>query len=303
MTEPLSLDLLLALDDRSVRETAYQVLTDQALATPSMQPILLSRCPPDLPPADDAWVDAVARAALQHWLLSSGLGWIPDDPGIAPAATLDALLHPDEPRHRAVADAVYQWALPSHCHYGDTILLAFMTDTTAQWGDMLADWAAATSDSTARFTQDGWTAHVAAMSLVVAKLRWLASSRVADVVAAHPELGLLPDTPFRFQSAELLNVLAPRIGEAVHRCLVRGSLTQLCGFTLASSLGGEAALAEPEEPVTQLTATVLHERFKELSPAERQMLGEALVRGLPLLRKAIGDFVEPTIRSLAAAAG
>jgi hypothetical protein len=300
MTEPLSVDLLLALDDGSARETAYQVLADQALSAPSLKPIFSSRCPADLPPTDAEWVDSVATAVLQHWLLSSGLGWLPDDPGIAPAATLDALLHPDEPRHRAVADALYHWALPSHCHHGGTVLMAFMTDPAVSWGDRLADWATS-PDRADRLAPASAAERAEELALIIGKLRWLAPHRVAEVARAHADIALSPETSFRFQSAGVLGVLAPRIGEAVNLCLVRGSLTQLCGFTLASSLSGESALVEPEEPLTHLTETVLRERFEELSPAERQMLGEALVRALPLLRKAIGEFVEPTIRRLAAA--
>jgi hypothetical protein len=65
MTEPLSVDLLLALDDGSARETAYQVLADQALSAPSLKPIFSSRCPADLPPTNAEWVDSVGTATCR----------------------------------------------------------------------------------------------------------------------------------------------------------------------------------------------------------------------------------------------
>ncbi|WP_029010291.1 hypothetical protein [Azospirillum halopraeferens] len=299
MSTGLTLDSLIALDDRPAREMAYRTLAGHLLSAPALRPLFPSRDPVHPPAADAEWVDAVAEAALQLWLSSSGIGWLADDPvSRNPAATLDGLLEPDRPGHRATAEALYRWALPSHGHGGGTVLMAYVADSAGRWGERLADRLTG-AEARARAAAAGPSGQAEEITRIAGILEWLAPERVPAVMQALAGSPMPPGTGFRFRQGPLLDHFFPTVAEAINRRLTEGTLTRLCGYTLASSLGGESALVEPEEPVARLTATVLRERFAELSPAERRMLGDALVRALPILRKAVGGFIEPTIRGLA----
>lgn len=299
MNNGLTLEFLIALDDRPARDMAYRTLVSHLLSAPALKPLFPAGDPTYPPAADPEWVHQVGKAALQLWLASSGIGWLADEQDMPDsAATLKALLNPDQPGHRATAEALYQWALPSYGHGGGTVLMAYLGDSSGGWGQRLADWATS-AEAVAQIEASATSRQAEEITRIIGLLGWLAPERVpavTQVLVGSPEpLG----SGFRFQLEPLLDHVFPLVAAAINARLVDGTLTNLGGYTLASSLGGESALIEPEEPLTHLTATVLHERFAELSPMERQMLGEALVRALPILRKAVGGFIEPTIRNLA----
>jgi hypothetical protein len=303
VTPALSVENLAALDDRSARTAATGMLVEQILSAPAFQPLYPGRIAAAPGPQDTAWIDRLASAALQLWMSSSGIGWVPEDLSYTNyASVVSALLLPDDAGHQASAEALYRWALPSHCHDDGNILLAYLVDTSRHWGDELADYVMEQKFLAATKALPD-TRRTEQIVCLLGKLSWLAPQRIVEVKRA---VGVVPqsgerdlDTGFRFLPADLLARINPAIAEALHPLLNDGTVSSLCGFTLASTLSGESALVEAEPPITRLTETVLRERFAELSEPEQQMLAGALIHTLPLLRKAIGEFVDPVIKRLA----
>ena len=303
MTVTLSLENLVFLDDGPAREAATERVLERILSAPAFQTLFPGRVAThDAGQMDTGWTDALAQAALQSWLASSGIGWVSDNvDAVDYGDAVDALLSRDCGGHKAVAETAYCWALPSHCHGGGNLLLAYLLDDARHWGNALADYALGHDfiSTTGALSE---CRRAEQLTCLLGKVHWLAPQRIPELAhalgrARAPGIGGI-ETGFRFTSAMLLTRIDSAIAEGLHPLLNAGGVRHLCGFTLASTLGGESALVEVEPPVTLLTETILRERFAELSESERRMLAGALVRGLPLLRKAIGQFVDPVIQRL-----
>lgn len=306
----MNVDRLLALDDGEAKVEATRELARTIMMSAAFAPLR-----PGLPPVTSwisraQWTADLGTAALRDWIRASGLGWVQTAPAEAaePSVAFDAFFHADSPTHRQVATSLYLWALPRHCRSGDACLADYFTDGAAA-GEALA--AAATSaEFMHRLEALDRAAQPSAAGSILGKLHWLAPQRVAavaDAFAANlpgyaqaplppPETRSATGTllPFCFDPAQVRGFLEPMMADAIHAAMGARDDVDLLEYSWSASHSAALALPQTES----LTASALVAGVNRLSPPERALLTEALLKALPLLSLAIGPFVEQPLKDL-----
>lgn len=307
----MNVDQLLALDDRDAKTEATRELACAVMMSATFAPLAQEPPPVTSWISQAQWTVDLGAAALREWIGASGLGWVQTLPieSAERGVAFEAFFHADSPTHRQVATSLYLWALPRHCRSGDACLADWLAAAgSGAAGEALAE-AVTSAAHIGRLQALNQDAQLDTAGSILGKLHWLAPQRVAavaEVFAAklpgYAEAPLPPPEtrgatgfllPFCFDAAQVRAFLEPMMAEAIHAAMRAGDV-DLLEYSWSGSQS--AALALPQ--IDSLTASALAAGVNRLSPPERALLTEALMKALPLLSRAIGPFVEQPLKDL-----